>query len=112
MLDRGVRVAAGSDAPVEPPDPWPARALARHRAGLVPQEGVTASQALAMFTTNGAAALGEPPPLEAGSSADFIVVDRDPLLASPDDLVDTQVVATYSRGAAIEVDRSLPTWND
>jgi predicted amidohydrolase YtcJ len=112
LLRSGVTVAAGSDCPVEPPNPWPAMALARDRAGFVPEESVSASAALGMFTDGAARALGEPVPLEPGSPADFVVVDRDPLTASSDELRDLDVVETFVAGSAVEVDRTVPTWND
>ena len=54
-------------------------ALARDRAGIVPEEGLSALSAFRLFTSGGAAALGEPAPLAPGSPADFLVVDREDL---------------------------------
>ena len=52
-----------------PPDPWAGMALARDRNGIVPAEALDAEAALRMFTDGAAAALGEAPPLAAGSPA-------------------------------------------
>jgi predicted amidohydrolase YtcJ len=112
MEAAGVTLAAGSDSPVESPDPWAGMALARDRAGVVPQEGLGPERALALYTAGGAAALGEPSPLGVGSPADIIVVDRDPLEVSPDELRGTQVHHTFIGGNEIELDPRLPSWVD
>ncbi len=112
LLEAGVVVAAGSDCPVEPPDPWLAMAVARDRAGLTPAQQLTAAEALGLFTDAAARALGEPRPLDPGTAADFVVVDRDPLTCSPLELRDLEVIATYVAGEEVAVDRTLPTWND
>jgi hypothetical protein len=112
LLEAGVVVAAGSDCPVEPPDPWPAMAVARDRAGLTPAQQLTAAEALGLFTDSAARALGEPRPLDPETAADFVVVDRDPLTCSPLELRDLEVIATYVAGKEVAVDRTLPTWND
>ncbi len=108
----GVTLAGSSDSPVEPPDPWAGMAVARDRAGMVPEQGLSPDRALAMYTTGAAQALGEPVPLAIGSPADFIVVDRDPLAATPDELRETEVIATYVDGSEVIVDRSAPLWLD
>jgi hypothetical protein len=112
LLESGVILAAGSDCPVEPPNPWPAMAVARDRVGLTPDQRVSAAEALGMFTDAAACALGEPPPLDPGAPADLVVVDRDPLRCSPTALRKLEVIATYVDGAEVTVDRNLPTWND
>lgn len=112
MEEAGVTLAGSSDCPVEPPDPWVGMALARDRAGMAPDQAVSAGSALAMYTTGAALALEEPVPLAVGSPADFIVVDRDPLSSSPDDVRQTEVLATYVDGVEVDVDRSQPLWLD
>lgn len=106
----GVPLAGGSDCPVEPPDPWSGMALARDRAGIHPTEALSAESAFRLFTSGGAAALGEPEPLAVGSPADFAVIDRDPVTATPADLRETQVIDTWISGELVNVDRSLPAW--
>ncbi len=112
MRRAGVRLAGGSDCPVEPPDPWAGMALARDRAGLVPQEGLSAGAAFGLFTDGAAFALGEPEPLAIGSPADVAVVDRDPVAVDPDELRATEVLATWVHGNQVGFDRPLPTWAD
>lgn len=107
---RGVTLAGGSDCPVEPPNPWHGMAAARDRAGIHPPEALSAQSAFRMFTSGGAAALGEPAPLSIGSPADFVVVDRDPVTATPDQLRSTEVIDTWVGGVTVPVDRSASTW--
>jgi predicted amidohydrolase YtcJ len=106
----GAIVVGGSDSPVEAPNPWEAMALARDRAGIVPEEALSAGEALEMYTTAAAQALGEPPPLAAGSPADVAVVDRDPLTATPDELRATDVLATYVGGEMVDITGAGPWW--
>lgn len=108
----GARLAGSSDCPVEPPDPWLGMALARDRLGMAPGEAITAERALAMYTSGAAYALEEAEPLAIGSPADFIVVDRDPVAVTPDELRNTKVLATYVDGVEVQLDRSLPLWLD
>jgi predicted amidohydrolase YtcJ len=110
MEAMGVVLGAGSDSPVEPPQPWAGMALARHRAGVAPAEGLSATRALALYTEGAAAALGEPPPLAVGSPADVIVVDRDPVSVSPEALGETRVHHTFVGGDEVELDHRLPNW--
>jgi predicted amidohydrolase YtcJ len=110
LLEAGVPLAGGSDCPVEPPHPLWGLAAARDRCGLVPEEGLTATEALGLFTSGAARALLEPPPLQPGSPADFVVLDVDPLEASPDEIRSAQVLATYVDGEQVEVDPYLTVW--
>jgi predicted amidohydrolase YtcJ len=108
----GVPLAGGSDSPVEHPDPWAGMALARDRAGLVPTESLSPESALRMFTDGGASSLGEPDPLTPGSPADFVVIDRDPVAVSPNELRATTVIDTWVGGRPVDVDRTVPTWQE
>ena len=51
-------------------------------------------------------------PLALGSPADFVVVDRDPVASSPDDVRHTEVIDTWINGELVSVDRTIPTWAD
>jgi hypothetical protein len=109
VLQRGGRLAFGSDYPVERPDPFAGWAAAFTRAdaegrpfgGWQPQERVTREQAWRGFTGDGAYAgfaedrFGR---LAPGQRADFIIVDRDPTLASPTELRATSVRETWVGG--------------
>jgi predicted amidohydrolase YtcJ len=77
MLDAGVRLALGSDAPVAPLDPWLAMAAAVHRSSddrepWNPAEAITPAEALAA-STDGQATVG------VGSPGDLVLLDADPL---------------------------------
>lgn len=77
MLEAGVTLQLGSDAPVAPLDPWLAMAAAVHRSGderepWNPAESLTPAQALrASVPTRSAVALGD--------VADLVLLDHDPL---------------------------------
>jgi len=108
----GGKLAFGSDAPVEAPDPFAgiAAAISRQGAdgqpagGWQPQEKVSPAQALAAYTTGGAYAgfaesrFGR---LAPGLRADFILVDTDPLTATPDAIRSTKVRETWVGGGKV-----------
>jgi len=65
LLDHGVRVALGSDAPVAPLDPWLAIATAVHRGRpgaepWHPEQAITAAEALAASVDGRRIAVGQP----------------------------------------------------
>ena len=108
----GARLAFGSDAPVEIPDPFAGMAAAISRqgpdgappGGWQPQERVTREAALAAYTSGGAYAgfaEGRFGRLVVGERADFIMVDRDPLLSSPADLAQTKVSRVFVGGVQV-----------
>ncbi len=110
LHEAGVPLAGGSDCPVEPPHPLWGMATARDRAGIVPTEGLDGAAALALFTDWAAAALREPAPLAPGSPADFVVLDRDPVAATPDELRDADVLATWVDGHPVAVPPGHEVW--
>ena len=80
MLEAGVELALGSDAPVAPLDPWEAMAAAVSRTGDEREEwnaaeAITVPQALA-GSVDGATTIA------VGSLADLVLVDTDPLAAA------------------------------
>ena len=108
----GGRLAFGSDAPVESPDPFAGLAAAISRTdaagqpfgGWRPTETVSRQMALAAFTSDAAYAgfaEGRFGRLVEGERADFILVDRDPTLASPDELRATRVLETWIGGRRV-----------
>jgi len=111
LLEAGVRLAAGTDAPVTPGKPLAAIAAAVARLSidgeeLAPHEKLTVREAFALFTRSAAhlsrLGTGEIAP---GCPADLIVLAADPLTLSPAELlhlaVDLTIVAgrpVYERG--------------
>jgi len=112
LRDQGVPLAGGSDCPVEPPHPLWGMATARDRAGIVPAQGLEATDALALFTDWAAASLGEAEPLAIGSPADFVVLDRDPVTASAAEVRTAHVVDTWVGGERVPVPADAPAWSD
>ncbi|MCC6478612.1 amidohydrolase [Sphingorhabdus sp.] len=109
ILKAGGRLAFGSDTPVEAPNPFAGLAAAITRedetgqpfGGWMPAERVTREQALAGFTTGAAyAAFAEARvgSLTPGHRADFILIDTDPLLATPAQIRGTVVKEAWVGG--------------
>ncbi len=112
VITAGGRLAFGSDAPVEPADPWAGMAAAISRTGAdgqpfggwFPQETVNREQAFAGFTSGAAFAgfaEGRFGRLIPGERADFLFVDRDPLLASPDAIRATKIIEVWIAGVKV-----------
>lgn len=109
VLRDGGRLAFGSDYPVESPNPFVGWAAAFTRedpngqppGGWRPEEKVTREQAWKAFTQDAAfAGFAEQKfgSLLPGQKADFIVVDRDPVAATPAELRATRVIETWVGG--------------
>lgn len=105
----GGKLAFGSDVPVESADPFAGLATAMTRedaagqpfGGWRPEERVSREQALAGFTTGAAYAAfaeGKVGSLTPGHHADFILINVDPLLASPAELRKAVVSETWVGG--------------
>jgi predicted amidohydrolase YtcJ len=108
----GAPLVFGSDAPVESPDPFAGIAAAISRTGpdgqpfggWRPEERVSRETALAAFTAAGAYAgfaEGRFGSLAVGERADFVLIDRDPLIASPQDIRATKVLETWVGGRRV-----------
>lgn len=99
MLDDGVELAFGSDAPVSPLDPWLAMAAAVHRsadarAAWHPEQSLTVQESLAASVDGQAT-------VQPGNRGDLILLDRDPLAAEPDEVTDTAALAARLRGTEV-----------
>lgn len=112
ILKAGGKLAFGSDVPVESASPFAGLAVAMTRedaagqpfGGWHPEERVTREQALAGFTTGAAyAAFAEDKvgSLTPGHRADFVLIDVDPLLASPSELRKATVKETWVGGRPV-----------
>ena len=112
LADAGVPLAGGSDCPVEPPHPLWGMASARDRAGFLPEEALTAQEALALFTTGAARAIGEDARLSPGSPATLTVLDGDPVTAGAEELRRMRVVATFVSGREVSAPQGTRAWKD
>ena len=109
LLDSGAKRAFGTDVPVESSDPFAglAAAITREDAagqpfgGWMPSERLNREQAWHAYTNGAAYAafaedrLGS---LEPGKRADFLIVDRDIMLATPAQIRNLQVLQTWIAG--------------
>ncbi|MDQ2837637.1 MAG: amidohydrolase [Actinomycetota bacterium] len=113
LLDSGALVAGGSDWPVsESPNAWEGiQGLVTRmdpsgaRTGtLWAEQAITVEEAIAVFTSNGARAMGIDDvtgSLRPGLSADLIVLDRNPFEVAVDTLADTRIRETIFAGATV-----------
>jgi predicted amidohydrolase YtcJ len=120
QLDYGARLALGSDAPVEPPNPFLGlyAAVTRRRAdgspsaeGWYPEQKLTMAQAWEGFTLGPAYAaymenrLGR---LAPDHLADLIVLENDPFTCAPEDLLTMQSSATMVGGEWVYTSSMVP----
>jgi len=110
LVQHGARLAFGSDAPVESPNPFRGlhAAVTRRRAdgspgteGWFPEQRLTVLEALEGFTIGPAFAAGMENRLgrlSAGFLADLIVIETDPFTCDPADLYNIQPTATMVSG--------------
>lgn len=110
----GVKLAFGSDFPVEPANPFYGLHAAVTRqdrqnqppGGWRPQEALTLQQALAGFTTDAAWAGGmdgKVGSLQEGAYADFLLLDRDPFTIAPAELPQVMVEESWLDGRRVFV---------
>jgi predicted amidohydrolase YtcJ len=113
FLDQGVRVAGGSDAPVEKIDVLPGlyAAVTRQDAkgwpegGWHPEERVTILEALKMFAGNAAFAAFEEADrgtIAVGKRADLTVLTRDVTAVPPAEILATGIAMTVVGGEVVE----------
>ena len=109
LLQNGVDVAGSSDFPVVPPDPLLGvyGAVTRRAANgeeLLPAEAITPLQALRLFTSGAARAIGAEDIVGAvrpGRLADLVVLSDDPTAVIPDALKDITVETTIIGGRVV-----------
>jgi len=101
MLDAGLKLAFGSDCPVEDPNPFEGVWSAVARPGLSPSQSLSVPEALACYTTGAAFASfseADHGTLGSGKMADMVVLDRDPFNSSYDALRRVKAVQTFVGG--------------
>ncbi len=110
LIDKGIDLAFGSDAPIEPLDPLAgiAAAVRRARKGstdtLYPEQKITAAEALFRFTVGPAIACGQEHErgyLLPGYPADFTLLEQDPTKIAAAKLYDLRVIATVLNGELV-----------
>jgi len=110
FLDNRVRLAFGTDYPVEPITPFRgvySAVTRKNEAGTkeyFPEQKVTIEQALAAYTTGSAYAEfmeKEKGTLSPGMLADFVVLDRDLTKVAPPEILKTKVLRTVVGGKTV-----------
>lgn len=108
-LESGLIVAGSSDSPVVPDNPLVGVCAAVTRKAesgqeILPEEGVSASQALAMYTINAAYASfeeGIKGSITPGKLADIVVLSDDPIKVPPEQIKDIRVEMTILGGKVV-----------
>lgn len=109
FLKAGVRIANGSDFPVEEPDPMAGFHASVTRGGWTADQALSRDQALASWTKDGAYAAFEEyskGTLEANKLADFVVLSKDIMQVPPAEVLQTRVTMTVVGGRIVHT--SLP----
>jgi hypothetical protein len=110
FLDNGIRLAFGTDYPVEPITPFRgiySAVTRKNEAGTreyFPEQKITIEQALAAYTTGAAFAQfaeKEKGTLAPGMLADFVVLDRDLTKIQPPEILKTEVLRTVVGGKTV-----------
>lgn len=110
MIDLGLHTSGGSDCPVEPFDVLDnlrAAITRKDRAGCqvyLPEEALTAEQAVRLFTTQAAWASRDEAvrgALLPGMQADLVILDRDIFAIDPDTIPQTVVLETVLAGKTV-----------
>ncbi|MDZ7638226.1 MAG: amidohydrolase [Bryobacterales bacterium] len=119
FLDTGVRIANGSDFPVEQPNPmlgfyasitrqdgkgWP-------KSGWFPNQKLSREEALKSWTLDGAYAAFEEPQkgsLEPGKMADFLVLSKNIMEVPPAEVPSTEVWLTFVGGKLVHQAADAP----
>ncbi|MGA2386517.1 MAG: amidohydrolase [Candidatus Bathyarchaeia archaeon] len=103
LLDAGVKVAGGSDCPMEPLNPLLGVQEAVQRASFSEQR-LSVEEALRMYTLDAAYCSGEEKvkgSIEEGKLADLTVLSEDPMLVSPDEIKSINVEMTIVNGKPV-----------
>jgi predicted amidohydrolase YtcJ len=109
FLDAGLTVAGSSDSPIAPDNPLLGICAAVTRKAetgqeVLPEEAISAEQALAMYTINAAYASFEEDikgAIAPGELADMVILSADPLKAPPELIKDIKVEMTILDGRVV-----------
>jgi len=109
MIEMGIHVSGGSDAPVTPPDPIEGIYAACNY--LNPEQSVTIAQALRMFTYE-VAYTGfdekERGSLETGKIADMVILNKNPLEMNPENLRQLKIEKILLEGKPYKGGKGIP----
>jgi predicted amidohydrolase YtcJ len=101
LLDAGVRLAGSSDAPVESTDVLRAIECCVTREGFETQQGVTAAEAVRMYTLDAAYAQHQEAvkgSITKGKRADLVLLDSNPVDVAPELISGIRVLRTIAGG--------------
>lgn len=108
MLESGLLVGAGSDAPIAEPDPLLSIGASVTRCaasgGSLPQQRISLAEALRIHTTGAAAAAFEEDTkgsLTPGKAADIVMLSENPFSIPPERIKDIRVVMTMIGGRIV-----------
>jgi predicted amidohydrolase YtcJ len=115
ILDAGIHLSGGSDAPVAHPDPIEGIYGACNHP-YDPEQSVSIIEALKMFTYEIAWTSfdeGERGSLEKGKIADLVILNQDPLAMDPKNLLSLKVEKLYLSGEEYQPGMGIPSmlWN-
>ncbi len=112
LLQSGARIVNGTDAPVEPINPFPSFYASVSRrtlkgtpeGGYEPLQKMTREQALRSYTLDGAYGAfleEETGSIEVGKWADLVIIDRDIMTIDEDEILSTNVLLTMIGGEIV-----------
>lgn len=115
MIDEGLLVGGGTDAPILPIDPficmwWMVTRKTLQGDCLGPDQAITPREALELYTINNARIMGVEDrrgSVEPGKLADLVVLSQDVLTVAPDDILSTRALMTLLGGKVVHQDPAM-----
>ncbi|MFX1390456.1 MAG: amidohydrolase [Promethearchaeota archaeon] len=104
IIDGGVVLISGSDAPIEDPNPILGLHALVNRNRFVPEQSISMEEALKTYTINAAYGAFEEKvkgSIIAGKLADFVILNKNPLEVGKDQINTIEVIETIIRGNSI-----------
>ncbi|MEJ2295247.1 MAG: amidohydrolase [Candidatus Lokiarchaeota archaeon] len=104
IIDKGTILISGSDCPIEDSSPILGIHALVNRNNFVPEQCITMEEALKTYTINAAYASFQEKikgSIEEGKLADLIILDKNPLAISKDQIASLKVLETIIRGTTI-----------
>lgn len=111
LLDAGVKVAGASDAPVESADVLHAIQCCVTREGFEAEQGISAAEAVRMYTLDAAYAIfaeEETGSISVGKRADLVVLSANPVSVPPERIRDIRVKRTLVGGKTVYASEEAP----